>query len=56
MNWIDEFIKLYMSKEKGDFGKALDLKRDKIPTKLYRYHSLKKLEYIKNEICNAPYS
>lgn len=53
MNWIDEFIKLYMSKDKGDFGKALDLKKERLPAKLYRYRSLKNLDYIKNEICNG---
>lgn len=53
MDWIDDFIKLYMSKEKGAFGKALDLKRGMLPPKLYRYRSLKNLDYIKNEICNG---
>ncbi len=53
MDWIDDFIKLYMSKEKGDFGKALDLKRNKMPAKLYRYRSLKNMDYIKDEICNG---
>ena len=53
MNWIDDFIQLYMSKEKGDFGKALDLKRDRLPHKLYRYRSLKNLNYIKDEIYNG---
>ena len=40
MNWKDEFLRLYTSGISSDFGKALDLKREHIPQKLYRYRSL----------------
>ena len=53
MDWIDDFIKLYSSKEKGDFTKALELKREHIPNKLYRYRTTGNLEYLKGEICDG---
>lgn len=53
MDWIDDFLSLYSSKEKGDFAKALDLKRVQIPSKLYRYRTTKNLEYLKEEICEG---
>lgn len=53
MDWIDEFIKLYSSKEESDFTKALELKRAHIPNKLYRYRTTKNLEYLKEEICDG---
>lgn len=53
MNWIDDFIKLYSSKEKGDFTNALELKRAHIPNKLYRYRTTNNLEYLKEEICDG---
>lgn len=53
MDWIDEFIKLYSSKEESDFTKALELKRTHIPNKLYRYRTTNKLEYLKEEICDG---
>lgn len=36
-DWKNEFLQLYTSDTKGDFGKALDLKRKNMPQKLYRY-------------------
>lgn len=53
MDWIDDFIKLYSSKEKGDFTNALELKRAHIPNKLYRYRTTNNLEYLKEEICDG---
>ena len=38
--WVDDFLRLFCSCEKGDFGRALDLKNLHIPKKLYRYRPL----------------
>lgn len=53
MNWIDEFIKLYTSKENEGFINALEFKRSHIPKKLYRYRSTKNLDYLREEICGG---
>lgn len=40
MSWKDDFLQLYTSNIVSDFGKALELKREHIPKKLYRYRPL----------------
>lgn len=42
MDWKEEFLKLFISEDVNDYGRALDLKRKNIPEKLYRYRPLKK--------------
>lgn len=51
-DWKNEFLQLYTSDAKGDFGKALDLKRKNMPQKLYRYRPVTNdsLHYRFNEI------
>ncbi len=51
--WENEFWKLFVSTQKGDLRKALDLKRKHIPEKLYRYRSLDNLDYITSEIATG---
>ena len=41
MEWIEDFLKLYMSEETSNFRKALEIKCNHIPKKLYRYRPLK---------------
>lgn len=41
-DWKDEFLRLFTSGSVDDFGKALELKRENMPRKLYRYRSLSK--------------
>lgn len=53
LSWKEEFLKLYVSSQKGDFGKALDLKRSNLPQKLYRFRSLTNLAYTLEEICEG---
>lgn len=48
--WEKEFWKMFISTQKGDLRKALDLKRKYIPEKLYRYRSLDNLDYVTGEI------
>lgn len=48
--WENEFWELFVSTQKGDVRKALDLKRKHIPERLYRYRNLNNLEYITGEI------
>lgn len=43
MDWIDEFIELFMSQKTGSVEKALLYKQQYIPQKLYRYRSAEKL-------------
>lgn len=40
MGWQEDFLKLYTSNEVSDYGKALDLKLENIPEKLYRYRPI----------------
>lgn len=53
MNWIDEFIELYISQRTEDLKAAFALKRKYIPPKLYRYRPVKNMEHIKDEICGG---
>lgn len=53
MSWKDDFLTLYTSAENGDHVKALTLKREHLPKKLYRYRPLTKPDNIKDEICNG---
>lgn len=49
-DWEKQFWELYKDKNLKIFDKALELKRNHIPPKLYRYRSLRKIEDVKNEI------
>lgn len=40
MDWKSEFLSLFTSNDVKDIGKALDIKREHMPEKLYRYRSL----------------
>lgn len=40
MDWQEQFLRLYTSKSLEDFSKALELKREHIPPKLYRYRAI----------------
>ncbi len=40
MEWQKQFLQLYTSENLEDFRKALELKRQHIPSKLYRYRSV----------------
>lgn len=40
MNWKNDFINLYTAGTSVDYGKALDLKRNNLPQKLYRYRPI----------------
>ena len=53
MDWIDEFIELFMSQKTGSVEKALLYKQQYIPQKLYRYRSAEKIERLKDEIVNG---
>lgn len=53
MDWKTEFLELYISKQNGDFSKALDLKREHIPEKLYRYRDLERMSHIREEVCGG---
>lgn len=53
MDWKNEFLKLYMSSTAGSLDKALELKRNHLPQKLYRYRKADNLEHLKNEICKG---
>ena len=48
--WENEFWELFVSTQKGDVRKALDLKRKHIPERLYRYRNLNNLDYLTGEI------
>ena len=52
MTWKNDFLRLYTSEVISDFEKALELKREHIPQKLYRYRSLsdKSMEHRFGEI------
>lgn len=39
-DWKTQFLDLYMSGDVKEFGQALELKRQHIPEKLYRYRTL----------------
>lgn len=41
-DWKTQFLDLYMSGDVKEFGQALELKRQHIPEKLYRYRTLVK--------------
>ena len=52
-DWKEEFLKLYLSGDQNDFLLALDLKRNNLPKKLYRYRSISKTSsyiHVMNEI------
>lgn len=53
MSWVDDFLSLYISSEIENHMKALELKRSHLPTKLYRYRSLKNKENIESEVCKG---
>lgn len=55
MDWKKEFMCLYTSDVTTDFRKALELKREHIPTKLYRYRALsdESMKYRFDEIVNG---
>lgn len=53
MGWKDEFLKLFMSSAETNFNKAIELKRNHLPQKLYRYRKTDNLEHLKNEICKG---
>ena len=53
MNWKEEFLELYMSGQQEEFSRALDIKRNGLPQKLYRYRpvSHENIQYIYQEVC-----
>lgn len=53
MDWKKDFLDLYISKQEGDFAKALDLKRQHTPEKLYRFRNLDNTDFIREEICEG---
>ena len=55
MDWKDDFFKLYESGKLDDFKTALELKRNNIPKKLYRYRTVtdENLQYRKKEIVDG---
>lgn len=57
MDWKSEFHSLYISKSLDGHGKALDLKRDHLPQKLYRYRPVSddNLEFRRQELLGGLY-
>lgn len=55
MDWQEEFMRLFTSDKSTDFRDALELKRNHIPKKLYRYRSLshKSMPYRFDEIVHG---
>ena len=55
MDWQNTFMQLYTSTSLEDGRKAFELKRNHIPSKLYRYRTLSQenLDYRKQEIASG---
>ena len=53
MDWKDEFIEMFMAGDLKNFSAALELKREHIPKRLYRYRSVMNCPNIIEEICEG---
>lgn len=53
MGWKDEFIEMFMAGDLKNFSAALELKREHIPKRLYRYRSAMNCPNIIEEICEG---
>ena len=55
MGWKEDFLRLYTSDIIDDYNKALKLKRENLPSKIYRYRTLsnKNIKLRRNEILNG---